>query len=280
MVAMHFSQKWRPLFPYGAGLTGQEISQTHPKAITVVGGEVEYHMQLLEWMLSATDGGGIKPWPEYQFADKPFYKYFHLRHSAQVLGCVFLEDEFHLRMQALSNKRIHSDDVAAVYREVDKDSAMAQHLVQHVASFFLDKGIEHYTGPYWRLREQIPAFSDAVTSMIGFRYQRDPELACAWNEHQLAKADRIQGETVRAHKELELEGVKKLGEEDCDGDEKKEEQKEGDAAEDKKKNTIVGVDPDEQAMREASMIKDKNARRREKKRLAKKAAAAGAATAE
>ena len=279
---MHFSQKWRLLFPFPAGLTSQETSAQHPQAITIVGGEAEYHMQLLDWMLSTTDGGGLKVWPEYPFAEKPFYKYFHLRRSAQIIGCVFLEDEFHLRMQALSNKRIHSDDVAAVYQEVDKDSAMAQHLVAHVASFFVEKGLRHTTGPYWRLREELPGFGHAVAAMIGFRYKRDPELAQAWNEHQLAKDETIEGETVRALKELKIEDVKKLGEED--DEEKKEEeeeeqqqQQEAAADEDKKKVVVVlGVDPVEQAMHEASKIKDKNARRREKKRLAKKAAAADA----
>lgn len=277
LVAMHFSEKWRRLFPFYAGFTTQEIADCHPKAITIVGGEPEYHLQLLEWMLSAIAGQGLKEWPEYDFADKPFHKYFHLRRSAQILGCVFLEDEFHLRMQALSSKRIHSDDVAAVYREVHPKSAMAEHLVQHVASFFIGKGVEHSNGPYWRLREEIPAFGDAVANMIGFRYHRDPELARAWNDAQLAKDEAVVGETFRALMEVKLEDVKKLGEGDEEEAKKKEEeeQKEAEAkeGEKEKKKVVVGVEAAEQV----GKILDKNARRREKKRAKKAAAAAAAA---
>lgn len=279
LVAMHFSEKWRRLFPFYPGFSTQEIADCHPKAITIVGGDLECHIQLLKWMLSATDGQGLKPWPQYDFGDKPFYKYSHLRRSAQILGCVFLEDEFHLRMQALSNKRIHSDDVAAVWREVDPKSPMAEHLVQHVASFFIDKGLEHTIGPYWRLREEIPAFGDAVANMIGFRYHRDPELARAWNDAQLAKDEVVVGETVRALMEVKLEDVKELGDDDDEEAKKKEEeQKEAEAkeGEKEKKKTVVGVDPAEQV----GKILDKNARRREKKRLAKKAAAAAGDDAE
>ncbi|ETN42363.1 uncharacterized protein HMPREF1541_01517 [Cyphellophora europaea CBS 101466] len=209
LVAIHFSNKWRPLFPVGPATTPADISALHPRAITIVGGRPEAHLAVLQWMLTACDGGGLKDWPFYIFSAKPFCTYYHLRRAAQVIGCVFLEDEFHLRMQALSDKRIHSDDIEAVYNEVARGSPMATHLVEHVASFFVEKGMHHTNGPYWRLRQRNRAFDEDVTVRIGFRYERDPELARAWNErNKLAKEEALEGEGVMLVEKAKFEKAK------------------------------------------------------------------------
>lgn len=288
LLACHFSEKWRTVFPYFPGMSGQDLYR-HPSAITIIGGDIDSHKEILQWMLNASDGYGIKPWGEYRFSQKPFHRYYHLRRSAQIIGCFFLETEFHMRMQALSNRRIHSDDVAAVYREVGPDSEMARHLVKHVASFFMQKGSNQPVGPYVRLRNQIPALDAAVVAHIGYTYARDPGLARAWNERKLANEEAVSGNSFLEMSRKKLEEVKKLGDDAEEAEkvkgedggeegvtEKTEQEKGGVKKEGEAKDEegVVGVDSAVQARK-----RDKNARRREKKRLAKSRAAAAAAVA-
>jgi hypothetical protein len=285
-LAIHFSEAWAQLFPYQPGKSARQAIAAHPKTITIIGGQLEAHLIILKWMRDCTNGNGLQPWYEYTFGDKPFYRYYHLRRSAQIIGCGFLQDEFHERMQALSNKRIHSDDVAALWEKVPINSEMAAHLVDHVASFFVDKGPYHNVGPYMRLRQAYPDFDNAIIARIGFRYDRDPELARAWNSRNLAK-DMVEGETFLASMNVD-EAVEEDGAGEAGGEvTNAAKDMVTDASKDdvtqaaKEKVTVaakafVGVDLLEQAHHEASKIKNKAARRREKRRLAKAAAGAPA----
>jgi hypothetical protein len=177
LILTHFSHKIRQAFFERKNYEDRTILFVDDSTICVVGGDQGSLMICLQWMLNSCGEKHVE-WEKYKFQDKPFYRYYHFRASAQILGCVYLENLFQHRMQQLADRRIHSDDVAALYNEVPRHSEMANMLVNHVASFFLERGPDKKTGPYMELRLSIPAFDeDCLAVMMPVFAQRDHEVA-------------------------------------------------------------------------------------------------------
>ncbi|KPI37383.1 uncharacterized protein AB675_10276 [Cyphellophora attinorum] len=115
-----------------------ETTGVPARLYTIVGGNMQAHASIIQWMIDCCMGNGIIDWPRYEFHDTPFTKYYLLRESTQILGCTFLETEFQNRMQNLANKSLHTSDIEAVYSLVGRGSEMADYLVEHVANALLD----------------------------------------------------------------------------------------------------------------------------------------------
>jgi hypothetical protein len=178
LILTHFSHKIRQVLDRRTHYQDNAILFMDDSSICVVGGDQGSLMICLQWMLNSCGETGAIDWEKYPFEDKPFYRYYHYRASAQILGCVYLENLFQHRMQQLADRRIHSDDVAALYNEVPRDSEMAKLLVNHVASFFLERGPNKKTGPYMQLRRSIAAFDeDCLAVLMPVWAQRDHEVA-------------------------------------------------------------------------------------------------------
>jgi hypothetical protein len=192
-VLNHFAPK---LLPTGYIKPATETTGVPARLYTIVGGNMQAHASIIQWMIDCCMGNGIVEWPKYEFLDTPFTKYYFLRESTQILGCTFLETEFQNRMQNLANKSLHTSDIEVMYSIVGRGSEMADYLVEHVANALLDENtyqkrrsayryllgrnesfaadVENVTGPRLAMRAKIATdrWKDGLHGQVSTPYQQ------------------------------------------------------------------------------------------------------------
>lgn len=283
-VARHFAGALRTKIEEGYNL------------LVITGGQKESHEAIFQWMLRNCNGTGVVDWERYNFDDTPFSRYYHLREAARLIGCQWLETAFQFRMQQLTNKRLHSKDIEKLYKELGRGSEMADHMVQHVSSFFLEG--DSYLGPYEQLCKDLADFGEDLELVIGpklafrkrlnegrvpnnqIRGKRAGRFPFASKPANRSLSEQIISQTTPLPNNKKAEAQKEVGK-STDKSKQVEAVAKGDVKNGKDEITkadgkkyVVGADAIEQAENIANNIKNKAARRRAHKRLAKLKAAA------
>ena len=164
-VATTFSPKWAQLFPAVNQLSVAEMRNANPPVLTIVGGQKASHLAVLNWMLACCNGRGIQEFQRIPPQDKPFSRYYFLKESASLIGCSYIERKFEERMDALSTKQIHSEDVRALHKILPEDHEMLGFLAEHVAKLTWNQELKS-KGAYYTLREEFPKFDEAVNGIL------------------------------------------------------------------------------------------------------------------
>lgn len=166
-VAITFANKWKAEFSAVNKINVADLQKSPgKKSVTVIGGNVVIHKNIINWMLWCCEGRGIRPFANPAF--KAFTYLYFARACAVTIGCDYLVNNITKRMDSLSNGQIHSEDVRAFYLMNPQDLEMQKFLVEHVAIRFWEKTLKA-KGAYRTLREELPEFNKAIDEFLDAR---------------------------------------------------------------------------------------------------------------
>jgi hypothetical protein len=274
-VAIHFSPKWSEEFP----TPGQVPSKPSPKVLTIVGGDKDYAMTFLHWMLACCDGNGFKTYRLPSLKYKPFSRLFELRSTVSAMGIDSLYQDFDTRMANIAKKQIHSEDVRALCLHLPADHPMINFLAKHIADHHLN-GTLRSASAYYTVREEIPMLDDAINAILDpaiaernekYAEERHAKWLKRQEEREAAKHAawlKRQDERAKARKEQQANGKDKKSPNKSKAVQPKEKE------EDKKAEEVTTPSKPRvvQGAENHIVYLNKNARRRAKKKEQKEAA--------
>lgn len=254
-VAKAFSTKWSALLPQVNRVLAADVNKAHPTVFTITGGSKASHLFVLNWMRACCAGNGVRPIPQFAPEDKPFSQYFFLKESATLIGCTYLETKLGNRMQAISAKQVHSEDVRVLYKDLPADHDMIKFLAEHVAMLLWNRDLKARPA-YETLRKEIPAFNDDINAIL------NPLIAQRRENNKFERDERIQKirEERRAQNQKEAKARSKAARKGVKFVEKKPEEEQ--TVDTQAKKPVPGADETSTT----PCFKNKAAKRRQKKR--------------
>ena len=184
-IAKAFSPKFAAHFPQVNQVSIMDLHKAQPTVLTITGGSKDVHKFVLNWMRSCCAGKGLEPIPQIAPQDKPFSQYFFLKESATLIGCVYLESKLDNRMQAISAKQIHSEDVRVLYKDLPAGHAMLGFLAGHVATLLWNGELKARPA-YETLREEVPQFNTDINAVL------DPLVAARREKKDAEREEHLQ----------------------------------------------------------------------------------------
>ena len=183
-VAMAFSGLCQKMFPSLQATSFKDLCKPRENAIIIEGGSIQYHREVLEWMLSCCEGSGIRP---FKFiADKPFWNYANALASAQSLQIAVLEKELSIRLCGIAGKQVHSDDVREIYTLLP-----CGHPIRSMAADSIGAALQQHRllarGAYEVLKSKFPKFNEDLDIFMDAHGEKRAELKKAGHEARKAK---------------------------------------------------------------------------------------------
>ncbi|KAL9114860.1 MAG: hypothetical protein Q9227_001103 [Pyrenula ochraceoflavens] len=165
-VAKTFSRHINSLFPSLLSTPANKLTAI-PTSVLLIGGTTEGHKQVFQWMLRCCEGRGIIEFPYSSY--EAFWSYACALNAAYILQIQYLCDNLMDRLQKVSGKQVHSEDIRKVYQVLpgkEHDGNLVKVLVVNsIADAIFEKRLQARK-LIEEVRQEIPEFDEAVERRI------------------------------------------------------------------------------------------------------------------
>jgi hypothetical protein len=190
-LATTFSGLCQQTFPPLSAIPAANLSTPRGNSLILFGGYIEAHRAVLTWMLTCCDGRGIQPFP--YFPHLKFWKYTCALQSAEQLQIQHLHTELSARLEAITNRQIHSNEIETVYNLTPSGHPARIQAAESIGRALLERRL--VARPAYEALRADPTFA-AFDRDINDAIHRLKQAYAASEEGQAARADRQQARTA------------------------------------------------------------------------------------